>query len=435
MFSSKTLFAGAFAAFALSTAASGQNLQTKNFSPVQGPLQRATYDIETGKVTRLGTPATQTTGVQQSNAQVIGTAAATANCFLNTSTMGYFSSGTTGFEWRDWAAKNTGKTGLITQFYFGYATALNDPSAPIAGVGVAMEVAFYTGETGFCTATGSEIEDARFLFTGLPGNGGTLGSNTGAGFTITAFVPSSTLFCANDGKLGWAYAFKDSPGAGFPGSGNFSGPLMTSFVTENTCAADAFDAYNRTPGSTGTCIASFFFGGCEPLPQPAAPVGTPCASFYIGLGEDDGSDVASTTLWNPTGCNPNSFATTAGPIIGSAWNHTITPVSQARVGYAISLAAQNAMSGSFCRNGAKPGNLNGTALYAFGPYLPGESAQLFQDDGTGMMPAGDPTNFTINLAKNAGNINARFCTQGFGVNFGPVASYGLNAEIINIGTN
>ena len=221
-----------------------------------------------------------------------------------------------------------------------------------------------------------------------------------------------------------AYAFKD----------NNSGPLMTSFVTENTGANDAFDAYNRTPGSTGTCIASFFFGGCEPLPQPAAPVGTPCANFYIGLGEEDGAVLAATSLWNPTGCNSNAFGTTAGPFIGGSWDHIISPVNQSRVGYAIGTSPQNAMSGSFCRNGAKPANLNGTALYAFGPYIPGESAQLFQDEGTGMAPAPDPTLFAFGpLAKNGNNIGARFCTQGFGVNFGPVRQYALNAEVIQLG--
>ncbi len=423
MVSSKTLIAGAFAAFALSTAANGQNLQAKEFTPVAGPLQRATYDIATGKLTRLGTPSNTVTGVQQSNAQAVGSAAALANCFLNTNTMGFFSSGTINDEWRDWAAKATGKTGIITQFYFGYATTQEDTGS--GGPGACMEVAFYTGETGFCSTTGVEVDDSRFVFSGLPGRAGSLPTNTGAGFVITAFVPASTLFCVPDGKIGWSYGHKDPTGT--------TGPLMTSFVTENTCANDAFDAYNLRPSATGTCIATFFFGGCEPLPQPAG--GTPCANFYIGLGEDDGTDAASTTSWNPTGCNANSFASTAGPVIGQAWDHIISPVTQSRVGYAISLAAQNGMSGSFCRNGAKPANLNGTAVYAFGPYLPGESAQLFQDEGTGMAPAPNPTNFTFDLPKDGTLINARFCTQAFGINFGPVRQYGLNAEIINIGTN
>ena len=52
-----------------------------------------------------------------------------------------------------------------------------------------------------------------------------------------------------------------------------------------------------------------------------------------------------------------------------------------------------------------------------------------------MAPAPSPTNFTFALGENAGNINSRFCTQAFGINFGPVRRYGLNAELINIGTN
>ncbi len=211
---------------------------------------------------------------------------------------------------------------------------------------------------------------------------------------------------------------------------------MTSFVTENTGAQDAFDAYNQRPSSAGTCIATFFFGGCEPLPQPLPGFGgTPCANFYIGLQEYDGTDVAATSSWNPTGCNTDSFATTAGPTLGQAWDHLISPVSHDRVGYAISLAAQNTMSGSFCRSGAKPSNFNGTALYAFGPYLPGQGPQLFQFDGTGPSPANDPTSFTIPISKDGTLIGTRFCTQGFGIDFGPLLRFGLNAEVIQIGTN
>ena len=92
------------------------------------------------------------------------------------------------------------------------------------------------------------------------------------------------------------------------------------------------------------------------------------------------------------------------------------------------------MSGSFCRSGAKPSNLNGTALYAFGTYLPGESAAFFQATGSKAEPAPNPTSFTFPLAKSGHNINARFCTQGFGVNYCPVRIYGLNAEVINVGT-
>lgn len=199
--------------------------------------------------------------------------------------------------------------------------------------------------------------------------------------------------------------------------------------TENTGASDAFDGYNRRPSSSGTCIATFFFGGCEPLPQPQFPVGSPCASFYIGLLEPDGTDVASSSSWNPSGCNPDTFATLVPPVLGQDWEVMNSPVTETRSLLAVSFAPPHAGTGNLCRNGAKVGNLNGTALYAFGPYLlPHNSV------GTLAAPAPDPTTFALPIAKNLDLIGLRFCTQGFGIDFQPIQRFAKNAMLIEIGT-
>lgn len=311
MVSSKSLISTALAGLALATVASAQTSQL-NFEKVDGPMGQVHYDMATGKVTKLVRPREVAAGAQaNASATQGGIQTASANCFLNTITSGYFTSGTLGREFVDWATKATGKP-FTTALIFGYATRVAGTS--IAGPGASLDLNFYSGTTGFCNL-GTQF--AQAAFTGLPGRTASIPPGFGAGYFITAFLASG--LCIPDGNLGWGYTFLDNNGAG----GSDTGPLLTDFGT-NTGWADAFDSWAGIPASLNTCVGTFFFGGCSTGNVPPPPTGTPCSSFILGLSEFAPVTTAACVFRNTT--NPSTLVVTAPPQIGGTFQAVVAGV-------------------------------------------------------------------------------------------------------------
>jgi len=309
MVSSKSLFSAAFAGIALCAVASAQTTRL-DFQRVDGPLGKVHYDVTTGKVTKVVRPGHASAKGTFANAPLAGGVQKTSvPSFNNTITTGYFTSGNLGAEFVDWATKASGLK-ITTAIRFGYATTVDDPS--IQGPGASLDLSFYSGTTGFCVL-GNETD--RFTFTGLPGRTASIPVGSGAGYLITAFLGSQGI-CVPDGRIGWGYCMLDSDGSG----GSLTGPLLTDFTT-NTGWNDAFDFWAKCPANTGSCVGTFFFGGCvSPVPPP--PTGTPCGSFILGLNEWTPTVTASCTARNG-GTNPAVFVVTSPTVIGGNFSVAI----------------------------------------------------------------------------------------------------------------
>jgi len=290
----------------LVAAPAGAQDATPEVTRVVTPLGRVHYDLATGRVTKVVRPGTARGVIR--GAPPKNAARSTIRAFHDSVTQGTFTSGAVGAEFVDWAKKATGGE-FTTRVVFGYATTLPDPT--VSGPGASLDVSLYSGTTGFCTL-GSEV--GRLQFQGLPGVTGTLPSELGAGYVVTAFL--SQALALPDGPIGWGYTFHDAD-ASRP-SGSATGPLLTDFGT-NTGWSDAFDWWSASPASNGSCAGTFWFGGCSSS-NPPPPTGAPCASFYLELAEFTPSATASCTVSNGSGTNPLQFQSlSGGPRIGQVW--------------------------------------------------------------------------------------------------------------------
>lgn len=302
-------------ALALLGTAAVANPQSSQLEPqrVHGPLGKVHYDLGTGTVTKL-VRSGKTSGSAETTATGIGDDKNLVIVFRNTITTGYFTSGTLGAEFVDWAGESwitLPKAGfnVLHAWSFAYATTVRDTTA--SGPGASLDLSFYTGTTGFCTL-GSEI--GRFNFTGLPGATASVPPGFGVGFLVTAFLAAGSELIIPPGPIGWGYCLLDSDGSG----GSLTGPLMTDFGT-NTGWNDAFDFWAKCPASTGTCAGAFFFGGCLTGMVPPPPTGTPCASFYWCLVFHVPLTTANCTFRNGLGCNPADLVVTCPPGIGASF--------------------------------------------------------------------------------------------------------------------
>jgi hypothetical protein len=402
MVSTKSLVSTAFAGLALAAVSGAQ--QVTDFRAVEGPLTRVHYDIATGEVTRLGNDGG---GVHNTDPIGVGTQKALANCFSNTVTTGYYTGLTNGWEFIDYATKDCGTSGLIGMFGFAYATTARDLTDAPPGPGAAIAVNIYQGGSAFCGSAGTLA--GSFGFTGLPG---AIGTQVSPGFAVTATLAPNAPMALADGPISWGYAGIDGP----QGSGAASGPFLTDF-NSNTGWADVFDAYNRTPNSAGTCVVSFFFGGCSP-PVPPPTTGTPCSGFWLQLWEQ-GSKTSSATS-RTCGTNANIFAHLgsdangdlipdagpAGPVINETW--------QSAVGAGISLVAITKTP----LPGIPLGGIFG------GTFICG-SGTLFTQTAFGAHNIPIPADLSLS--------GASLVTQGAAISIGPVSIALANAIDIVIG--
>ena len=296
------------ASLVLCATASAQTARL-DFQRVDGPMGKVHYDLATGRVTMVQRPG-QPSG-ELAEAPRGGAQRTSVRSFNNTITTGYFTSGCFGCEFVDWATKSTGLT-ITTAVIFSYSTVMRDPS--FGGPGASLDLALYSGTTGFCTL-GTETD--RFQFTGLPGITSTVPHSSRGYWIVTAFLGNQGI-SVPDGRIGWGYCFLDRY---FPGSSIFSsatGPLLTDFGT-NTGWNDAFDAWGSCPANTGTCAGVFNFGGCSTGMVPQPPAGTPCASFFLGLAEWVPAVAAACTARN-AGTNPAVLVVTSPPRIGGTFS-------------------------------------------------------------------------------------------------------------------
>jgi len=245
------------ALLALTTPAASQDPRHRTeYRSVDGPVTRVRYDLETREVTRLG-PASE------------GVGRAFSNCFDNSLTTGYYTGGTNGVEFMDFAAKHCAGTGVVAALSFAYATTARDLSEP-GGTGASLGITLYSGGSSFCGGTG--VLAGSYVFSGLPG---AVGTQVSPGFFVTAVLGADSAVLP-DGPVNWAYAPHEGPfGTQAP-----SGPLLTEFSV-NTGWGDEFDIYNRSPATQGTCLGAFFFQCTPPIPPP--PSGMPCPGFYLRL--------------------------------------------------------------------------------------------------------------------------------------------------------
>jgi len=390
MVSTKSLVSTAFAGLALATLAGAQNLQqSSDFRSVEGPLKRVQYDVATGQVTRLG----QGQGMHNAGASAAGVQKAFANCFDNSLTTGYYTGGTNGVEFLDYAAKACAGTETQGAFSFAYATTARDLLDTPPGTGASLAITFYSGASAFCASAGTF--EAGFLFTGLPG---AIGTQVSPGFLVTAIFGGNSTFNLPDGPIAWGYA----PFEGAFGTGAFSGPLLTEFSV-NTGWGDVFDIYNRVPATTGTCLGAFFFGGCTP-PVPPPTTGTPCGGFYMKLYEtapkagaavprNAAPNIANFThVGSDADGNCVQEGVAGGPMIGENWI--------AAVGLDVGHQAHIVTINSSPLPGGFPlgGIFGGTRLLCLGG--------LANDTVVG------PATHCIGIPKDVGLLSATLCTQG-----------------------
>jgi len=224
-------------------AQSKETLDSSNFKRVT-PVKHMVYDFANQKVVRNGTP----------QKRFIATF-----CYVNTDTVGFFTSVSPGYEYIDWGilggtqtTQCAGLSSIVSNFNFAYASSALDTS--VAGPGAALTVTFYTNWTGFGADSGN-CPVATFAFSGMPGFSGT-STGIGSGYAFTVDLSGGFEFCLPDGRFGYGYRSTD-PGQTGPflcltGDG-LGGPEPT------TGNEDAFDIW--APDTKGVNVGTFFFGG------------------------------------------------------------------------------------------------------------------------------------------------------------------------------
>lgn len=325
MVSRKSLTASLFAGLALCVVAGAQ--QTVPATQITGPIGKVHYDLGQGKVTKVVYPR-EVRRLQQSHPQQAQRG--TVLTFNNSLTTGWFTSGSKGNMFVDWAVKSTAAgTGaghqLIDSFVMGYATYAFDPSHILTpGPGADTIVSMYTGTGGRCDLGTLQ---AYFRFIGMPGVTGCLGPGSGAGYSVTAW-PADPKFCLPDGQIGVGYTAIQDRGlsTNMPASGrSATGPISVSFGTNFPYGwTDRFDFWIGGPNSMGSCAGTYWFGGCNTADTNWGNFAVPCASWYLVLREDDGSD-ANVAVWNPAPPNPAFLTATTTPRVGTtlSLNHTL----------------------------------------------------------------------------------------------------------------
>jgi hypothetical protein len=244
MVPSKSFFVGlALAGFAASASAQTKEvIDSSSFKRVT-PMKHMVYDLANRKVVRNGTPQKR---------------AIATFCYVNTDTVGFFTSPSVGSEYIDWGVLGGSQTTLclglssiVSNFNFAYASSAQDTS--VGGPGATLTLTFYTGWQGFGADSGN-CPVATFAFSGLPGfSGSSTGIGSAYGFTVD--VSGGSEFCMPDGTFGYGYKNQD----------NATGPLLCltgdglGGPEPTTGNLDVFDIW--LPDTKGVNLGSFFFGG------------------------------------------------------------------------------------------------------------------------------------------------------------------------------
>jgi hypothetical protein len=239
----KSLLTGlALAGFAFTANAQTKEvLDSSSFKRVT-PVKHMVYDYANRKVVRNGTP----------QKRFIATF-----CYVNTDTVGFFTSTSLGQEFIDWGilggtatTQCAGLSDIVSNFNFAYATSTQDTS--VGGPGASLTLTFYTNFNGFGNDSGN-LPVATFAFTGMPGFSGT-STGIGSGYAFTVDLSGGFEFQMPDGRFGYGYRGDGNTGPFLCLCGDGAGGPEPSTGNE-----DAFDVWQ--PDTTGVNLGTFFFGG------------------------------------------------------------------------------------------------------------------------------------------------------------------------------
>jgi hypothetical protein len=291
MVPSKSLLCTGLALLGFAMTANAQNkeaLDSSSFKRIT-PVKHMVYDFANRKVVRNGTPQKR---------------AIATFCYINTDTVGFFTSTTLGTEFIDWGilggtagTQCLGLSPIVSNFNFAYASSTQDTS--VGGPGAALTLTFYTSWQGFGADSGN-CPVATFAFSGLPGFSG---SSTGIGsaYAFTVDVSGGGEFCMPDGQFGYGYRGDGNTGPLLCLTGDGAGGLEPA-----TGNQDVFDIW--VPDTKGVNLGSFFFGG---PPQNFS-------SWYGQVARADlTSSPAATATRNGAGNKPNSIMCSGGQLAGS----------------------------------------------------------------------------------------------------------------------
>jgi len=289
----KSLLTGlALAGFAFTAnAQSKEVLDSSSFKRVNS-VKHMTYDFANQKVVRNGIP----------QKRFIATF-----CYINTDTVGFFTSTTLGTEFIDWGVMGgtsstqcAGLSDIVSNFNFAYATSTQDTS--VAGPGASLTVTFYQNWTGFGADSGN-CPVATFAFSGMPGFSGT-STGIGSGYAFTVDLSGGFEFTLPDGRFGYGYRGDGNTGPFLCLTGDGAGGQEPTTGNE-----DAFDIWQ--PDTKGVNVGTFFFGGPP----------NNFSSWYGQVARADLTTNAAVALRNGAPNFANSLVCSA-PALGGSFNLT-----------------------------------------------------------------------------------------------------------------
>ena len=214
-------------------------------------------------------------------------------CFDNSEHVEQYVVANPGEDLLCWGRKSCAGGSRLRSFTMAYSTEADDPS--IGGPGAAFSLALYQGTTGFGN-TGTEI--FRRTFTRQPGM-------LSPGFVLVLFTVDfgTEPLPLPDGRFGWSYMQLDGA----------TGPILVSAPDLRRGTVDALDIYSPGPASAATYVGTFNYGGCTGTFVP------PCANLFMQLDEIALGEVASTTVLNGSGANPEILQEVFPARIGHVW--------------------------------------------------------------------------------------------------------------------
>lgn len=207
----------------------------------------------------------------------------------------------------------------LRNFTIAYRSEANDMS--IGGPGAVFALALFSGTTGF-GSTGTEV--FRRTFAGLPSNGAPASPTVQYDHLGVPFLtgPAPLVFLTidfgteplplNDGPIGWSFLQLDGD----------TGPALVRAPRPLLGTLDALDLYSPGPSSAATYVGTFNYGGCA-----GVNVVPPCANLYIQLDEIAAGELASTTVLNGSGVNPELFTEILPARLGHLWAARVAVVA------------------------------------------------------------------------------------------------------------
>jgi len=195
-----------------------------------------------------------------------------------------------GQELVNWGFKNCPGASRLRSITLLYLSEAQDVAA--GGPGGVLQFSLWSGTRGF-NRLGTEI--FRRTITGLP-----------SGHLVSPTTFLTLDFGANplplpDGNIGWGFLQLDGD----------TGPVLVTAPNVLIGTVDAMDIYSPGPAQAATYLGTFNYGGSGTICH--------CANTFIQLDEIANNEVASTTVLNGSGVNPQILEELFPPRIGQLW--------------------------------------------------------------------------------------------------------------------